>query len=40
MMCDNCASTDEIAFTLTTHVERGEPVHLHFCSSECLDVWT
>ncbi|MFD1564887.1 hypothetical protein ACFR99_15220 [Haloarchaeobius amylolyticus] len=41
MGCDNCES-DEIAYTLTTHVDSGstESVDLHFCSSECLRVWT
>jgi len=41
MVCDNCAS-DEVAYTLTTHVESGSEgtIDLHFCSSECLRVWT
>ncbi|WP_267130066.1 hypothetical protein [Natrarchaeobaculum sulfurireducens] len=42
MRCDNCESADEIAYTLTTHVERGagERIDLHFCSTDCLRVWT
>ncbi|MFC4245730.1 hypothetical protein ACFOZ7_01720 [Natribaculum luteum] len=42
MKCDNCASGDEIAYTLTTYVEDepNEHVELHFCSTECLRVWT
>ncbi|ELY62276.1 hypothetical protein [Natronolimnohabitans innermongolicus] len=41
MNCDNC-DTDEVAYTLTTHVadEPSEQIDLHFCSSECLRVWT
>lgn len=41
MNCDNCAS-DEIAYTLTTYVETGpeESIDLHFCSTDCLHVWT
>lgn len=39
--CDNCAASDDIAFTLTTYVDdRSETVELHFCSTECLRVWT
>ncbi|AEH37895.1 hypothetical protein Halxa_3283 [Halopiger xanaduensis SH-6] len=40
--CDNCESESEIAYTLTTHVasEPNERIDLHFCSTECLDVWT
>ncbi|WP_310908595.1 hypothetical protein [Natrinema sp. 1APR25-10V2] len=40
MNCDNCQA-DEVAYTLTTHVEPGdERVDLHFCSTDCLRVWT
>ena len=41
MGCDNCES-DEVAYTLTTHVESAseESIDLTFCSSECLRVWT
>jgi hypothetical protein len=41
MHCENCRA-DEIAYTLRAHVDvdRGEPVDLHFCSADCLDVWT
>ncbi|WP_275086302.1 hypothetical protein [Natronorubrum halophilum] len=41
MNCDNCASA-EVAYTLTTHVENDptERIDLHFCSSDCLRVWT
>ncbi|ADD07097.1 uncharacterized protein Nmag_3547 [Natrialba magadii ATCC 43099] len=39
--CDNC-QTSTIAYTLTTHDAGtdGEKIDLHFCSSECLRVWT
>ncbi|WP_281282392.1 hypothetical protein [Salinadaptatus halalkaliphilus] len=42
MECDTCATEGEIAYTLTTYVERNpsEQIDLHFCSSDCLDVWT
>ncbi|WP_256464794.1 hypothetical protein [Halosolutus gelatinilyticus] len=42
MQCDNCDSEDEIAYTLTTYVDGGseEAVDLHFCSTDCLRVWT
>ncbi|WP_436343572.1 hypothetical protein [Natronorubrum sp. FCH18a] len=41
MNCDNCPS-EEVAYTLTTHVSDSpdERIDLHFCSSECLRVWT
>ncbi len=41
MHCDNC-DTDEVAYTLTTHVEPAgqDHVQLHFCSTDCLRVWT
>ncbi|WP_268892319.1 hypothetical protein [Natronorubrum halalkaliphilum] len=41
MNCDNCAAA-EVAYTLTTHVSErpDEQVDLHFCSSDCLRVWT
>ncbi|AFO58316.1 hypothetical protein NJ7G_3095 [Natrinema sp. J7-2] len=41
MHCDNCDS-DAVAYTLTTYVEPDgrESVELHFCSTDCLDVWT
>ena len=41
MNCDNC-DADEIAYTLTTHVagDADERIDLHFCSNECLRVWT
>lgn len=41
MECDNCEA-DEVAYTLTTYVESGgeESVDLHFCSTDCLRVWT
>ena len=41
MHCDNCDSA-EIAYTLTAHVssESGAQVDLHFCSNDCLRVWT
>ncbi|MFB1063977.1 MULTISPECIES: hypothetical protein [unclassified Natrinema] len=41
MDCDNCEA-DEVAYTLTTYVESGveESVDLHFCSTDCLRVWT
>ncbi|WP_268258144.1 hypothetical protein [Halopiger djelfimassiliensis] len=41
MECDNCQS-DGIAYTLTTYVdgESGDRVNLHFCSADCLRVWT
>ncbi|WP_281255552.1 hypothetical protein [Natrinema ejinorense] len=41
MHCDNC-DADEVAYTLTTHVEpdRTDRVELHFCSTDCLRVWT
>ncbi len=39
--CDNCESTSEIAYTLTTHLERSDDqIDLHFCSTDCLQVWT
>ncbi|WP_255488512.1 hypothetical protein [Natronolimnobius sp. AArcel1] len=39
--CDNCEARSEIAYTLTTYLERGdEQVDLHFCSTDCLQVWT
>ncbi|WP_165874946.1 hypothetical protein [Natrarchaeobius oligotrophus] len=40
--CDNCESDDEIAYTLRTYVDggSGEQVDLHFCSNDCLRVWT
>lgn len=41
MRCDNCESTGGIAFTLKTYVEGDDdPIDLHFCSSDCLGVWT
>ena len=42
MSCDNCLENHEIAFTLTTYVDRpdAETVDLDFCSHECLAVWT
>ncbi|WP_255542574.1 hypothetical protein [Halomontanus rarus] len=42
MKCDNCDAADSIAYTLTTYVqnEPSEQVDLHFCSTECLRVWT
>ena len=42
MNCDNCETADEIAYTLTTYVEgdSSEHVDLHFCSTDCLRVWT
>ncbi|WP_255170814.1 hypothetical protein [Natrononativus amylolyticus] len=42
MECDNCAGTDGIAYTLTTYVEHDpdERIDLHFCSTNCLRVWT
>lgn len=42
MKCDNCESNEEIAFTLTTYVDTDtdEYVDLHFCSTDCLRVWT
>ncbi|SDR42320.1 hypothetical protein [Natronobacterium texcoconense] len=41
MECDNCRS-EEVAYTLRTHPETnaGDHVDLHFCSSDCLSVWT
>lgn len=41
MRCDNC-ETEEVAFTLTTYVEPDgeDQVDLHFCSTDCLSVWT
>lgn len=41
MHCDNCDAA-EIAYTLTTHAadDSTEQIELHFCSSECLRVWT
>ncbi|SEV93818.1 hypothetical protein [Natrinema salifodinae] len=41
MHCDNC-DADEVAYTLTTYVEPDdqEDVELHFCSTDCLRVWT
>ncbi|SDC58996.1 hypothetical protein [Natrinema hispanicum] len=41
MDCDNCDS-DEVAYTLTTYVESDgeEHIDLHFCSTDCLRVWT
>ncbi|RZV08218.1 hypothetical protein BDK88_3185 [Natrinema hispanicum] len=41
MDCDNCES-DEVAYTLTTYVESDgeERIDLHFCSTDCLRVWT
>ncbi|SIR83394.1 hypothetical protein [Natronorubrum thiooxidans] len=41
MRCDNCDSA-EVAYTLTTHVsnEPDTQIDLHFCSSDCLRVWT
>ncbi|ELY69281.1 hypothetical protein [Natrinema versiforme] len=41
MHCDNC-DADEVAYTLTTYVEPDgqDDVELHFCSTDCLDVWT
>ncbi|ELZ10467.1 MULTISPECIES: hypothetical protein [Natrialba] len=41
MECDNCQATD-VAYTLTTHVAGAadEQIDLHFCSTECLRVWT
>lgn len=41
MHCDNC-DAPEVAYTLQTHVadEPGERIDLHFCSSECLRIWT
>ncbi|SEH10874.1 hypothetical protein SAMN04487967_0095 [Natronorubrum sediminis] len=41
MSCDNCSAT-AVAYTLRTHVtdSPGEQIDLHFCSSECLRVWT
>lgn len=40
MLCDNC-QTDEVAYTLTTHVESSASnVDLHFCSTDCLRAWT
>ncbi|WP_408958711.1 hypothetical protein [Natrinema sp. 74] len=41
MNCDNCQS-DDVAYTLTTHVDPGDgkQVDLHFCSTDCLRVWT
>jgi len=41
MECDNCES-DDVAYTLTAYVESGTKgaIDLHFCSSECLRVWT
>ena len=40
--CDNCESTEPVAYTLTTYVDGGDGdvVDLHFCSAECLRVWT
>lgn len=42
MLCDNCAANGEIAYTLTTYVESepDEQIDLHFCSTDCLRVWT
>ena len=42
MSCDNCTTNGEIAYTLTTYVESegGERIDLHFCSTDCLRVWT
>lgn len=42
MECDNCQSEREIAYTLTTYVDRDarDRVDLHFCSTDCLRVWT
>ncbi|ELY86540.1 hypothetical protein C483_19060 [Natrialba hulunbeirensis JCM 10989] len=39
--CDNCRAPD-VAYTLTTHDagSDGTEIDLHFCSSECLRVWT
>jgi len=41
MNCDNCRA-EEVAYTLTTYVNTsdGEQVDLHFCSTDCLHVWT
>ncbi|ELY85525.1 hypothetical protein [Natrialba taiwanensis] len=41
MECDNCRA-NEVAYTLTTHVDGAadERIDLHFCSTECLRVWT
>jgi len=40
MECDNCRS-DEVAYTLTAHTPEGAgEVELHFCSTDCLRVWT
>ncbi|MEY7848218.1 hypothetical protein AB7C87_03340 [Natrarchaeobius sp. A-rgal3] len=40
--CDNCESDVGIAYTLRTYVDGkpGEPIDLHFCSNDCLRVWT
>ncbi|WP_256558447.1 DUF7576 family protein [Salinilacihabitans rarus] len=42
MRCDNCGAEAEIAYTLTTYVRdtADERVSLHFCSADCLQVWT
>ncbi|MFP8953935.1 hypothetical protein ACLI4Z_13350 [Natrialbaceae archaeon A-arb3/5] len=42
MECDNCNTTGEVAYTLTAYVEAGpeRAVDLHFCSTDCLRVWT
>ena len=39
MNCDNCRET-EVAYTLQTHVDGDERIDLHFCSTDCLRVWT
>ncbi len=41
MNCDNCRA-EEVAYTLTTHVDTtdGKQIDLHFCSTDCLHVWT
>ncbi|EMA38722.1 hypothetical protein [Halobiforma nitratireducens] len=40
MECANCHS-ETVAYTLTTYPEdeRRDPIDLHFCSADCLDVW-
>ena len=42
MKCDNCETEEPIAYTLRTYVEydSSEQVDLHFCSTDCLRVWT
>ncbi|WP_268257972.1 hypothetical protein [Halopiger goleimassiliensis] len=41
MECDNCYA-DEVAYTLRTYPESdaSDHVELHFCSTDCLRVWT